>query len=62
MKTSIRQERKTIKTHECARLYVKHTSTHDTTSYEATIRIRGNKQSGRQGINDIKERYELSHV
>ena len=29
---------------------------------EATIRIRGNKQSGRQGINDIKERYELSHV
>ena len=29
---------------------------------EATIRIRGNEQSGRQGINDIKERYELSHV
>lgn len=29
---------------------------------EATIRIKGNKQSGRQGINDIKERYELSHV
>ena len=29
---------------------------------EATIRITGNKQSGRQGINDIKERYELSHV
>jgi hypothetical protein len=23
---------------------------------EATIRIKGNKQSGRQGINDIKER------
>jgi hypothetical protein len=29
---------------------------------EATIRIKGNKQSGRQGINDIKERYELSYV
>mgnify|MGYP005816450503 CR=1 FL=1 len=29
---------------------------------EATIRIRGSEQSGRQGINDIKERYELSHV
>ena len=29
---------------------------------EATIRIIGNKQSDRQGINDIKERYELSHV
>jgi hypothetical protein len=29
---------------------------------ETTIRVKGNKQSGRQGINDIKERYELSHV
>ena len=29
---------------------------------EATIRIRGNEQSGRRRINDIKERYELSHV
>ena len=29
---------------------------------EATLRIKGNKPSGRQGINDIKERYELSYV
>ena len=29
---------------------------------EATIGIRRNKQSGRQGINDIKEIYELSYV
>ena len=28
----------------------------------ATLRMKGNIQSGQQGINDIKERYELSHV
>ena len=27
-----------------------------------TIRMKGNKQRGQQGINDIKERYELTHV
>ena len=47
----------TSKTHECARIYAMHISTHDTTSYRSHT-----TQSGRQGINDIKERYELSYV